>query len=237
MSIYAKIAVFIVSITIGSSAIASPILLDIEAYRGSGDGPDYVQPTVADFIDGGVTEDLTGAMVETATHENWYIQVTSSGASGITLKSLGPIGMSSFSHNVPSNKILWNYLFFNASATTTMQISGLAENLAPSTSYSLYLWGVGDNTGQGSGFIFEGIAKEASDVLDPDTDPTTSFMVKYSFTTDAVVVADTLDFQWYSVGGNFGGLNGLAIVAPEPSSIGLIGLAGVLLVAMRRRRP
>lgn len=186
------------------------------------------QATNSDFTALGVSEDLTGATV------SQVIASTNSTMSDgtVSLSYLTGIAYNAFGDTSP-NAVLSDYLYLQDGAEggpVTMQISGLSGVLAANTTYSLYLFGAGNNTDQGASFTFDSITKDTTSAA---TAPEAT--AKFNFTTDAVV-SDTLNFDWARTGSNtYSGFNGFAIVAvPEPATIGLIGVFGAILMIHRR---
>ena len=205
------------------SSQALPVLWDFnETSGGANDG------TVADFVELGVTEDLTGATVS---------QITASTNAAMTdgtisLSYLSGMAQSATSY-LKSNVVLADYLYLQDGANgapVEFRISGLASVLLANTTYSLYLIGAGDNTDQGSQFTFNTVTKST---ISAATAP--EAVAKFSFVTGAVA-PDTLDFTWERIGSNtWGGFNGLAIAAvPEPATIALFGISSVFIFLARR---
>lgn len=207
------------------SSQAEVILWDLNLVSGTGnDG------TVADFIELGVTEDLSGAAVT---------QVLASASNTMTAGSISLSYDGAVAQDVNSytedNGVLADYIYLANGLNggpVNMQISGLSSVLSANTTYSFYFIGAGDNTNQGAQVTFDG------DTLTTDSNPSnpiTERVAKFSFTT-ASTVSDTLDFTWERIGDNdYSGFNGFAIAAvPEPTTIGLIGAFGFVLIISRR---
>lgn len=206
------------------SAQADPILWDFNFDdRASGLG------TVSNFIDLGVSEDLTGATVS---------QINGLTNSTMTDGVISLSYVSGFAFGVTgehsTNSVLTDYLYIQAgeqgAGPVIFQISGLNAVLAGDTTYSFYLIGAGNAADQGSQFVFNGVTNFTTSAA---TDLEAA--VKFSFTTDSIV-ADTLDFTWSRIESNtWSALNGFAIAAiPEPATFGLMAAFGVILILARR---
>jgi hypothetical protein len=208
------------------SANAASVLFDVNRRNGPV-GP----TTLQDFIDAGVTEDLTGATalsVEGSPNSAMTV-------GGITLSYAVGTAFGDFSNASFGNKLLDDYIFLTGALTAvTMEISGLASVLDPNTDYALYLFGAGDSLDQGADFTFGGQTISTPPNAPPVLED--ARFALFSFTTGGAV-SDTLQFDWDRGARSFSGMNGFAIVesVPEPGVAMLLGL-GLALVGLGRLR-
>ncbi|QHI69729.1 PEP-CTERM sorting domain-containing protein [Tichowtungia aerotolerans] len=191
--------------------------------------------TVDDFVALGVAGNLSGAavsqVVASSTNSMSDGTITLSYSAGLAQSVSGPDGIVT---NV-DNGVLCDYLYLAAGGNegpVTMQIAGLSSSLLSDTQYYLYLIGAGDNTNQGTSFTFDSATLDTVSGTGTPSDAVATF----TFTTGSTV-NDTLEFTWDRIGSNdYSGFNGFAIVAvPEPATIGLVGISGVLLFWGHRR--
>lgn len=126
-----------------------------------------------------------------------------------------------------------------------VKISGLNGRLAPNHNYMLYLWGqAANNLNQNSEFSLDSLDGVTGTWLATTNGAPVTF-----FITTGATVADDFWVGWRRIGGNtFASWNGFAFadmgpaavteVVPEPGTfaLGLVALAGLVVVAYCRRR-
>ncbi|WP_411845801.1 LamG-like jellyroll fold domain-containing protein [Roseibacillus persicicus] len=135
-------------------------------------------------------------------------------------------GVNSFNSGLTINNLENDYIFLTTGGdpAITVEICNLAAILSPSTEYTIYLWGQGDQPNQGSAFVFD-----VNNISDPtaglelktadDPDLAAPPVVSYTFTTPATL-PDSLKFDWYrAVEGpastaGYAGMPALAITGP-----------------------
>lgn len=195
---------------------------------------------LADFVALGVTEDLSGSTVSVVDDYDNAVNFDVITDGLITLTFLSPANpvSGSFSYN-QSNGLMTDYLYKWRGASPNaeeMQLSGLSNVLTPNTPYSLYLFGGGDSANQSATFSFNGETKVTSEA-NPQAGLSSDVMAKFSFTTDEVTAADTLNFTWDLTGSSnrYTAFNGFAIVAvPESSTAGFFCVSAIAFLVYRR---
>jgi hypothetical protein len=230
---YNKLGILTVAV-LGICQFASADAFLIDSY----DNADPASYTA--WVNAGVTEDISDAAGGSLYRGTVY------NITGMTASHTGYSG--DFNGGVPGNDMLNDYSYVNNSTasvsiggldtgvTTTGAYAGLGGNsftLQADQEYKLYLFGVGDTTGQDTVFTFDGVSKTTAGDLAGAED---SHYVTYEFTTGADVTGYTLDFTYSNNTSAYAGWNGLALVAiPEPATMGLIGCFGGGLLFIRRR--
>ena len=180
--------------------------------------------TLQDFINAGVTEDISADSVTYVP----ALTAASMSTNGITLSYVSNNASGSFTAAANKrypNALLDDYLFLNNNGPVTLRISGLASVLSPSTNYKLYLFGSGDSANQQAQFTFNGqTVSNLSSTAPGPAAPQNGRTAVFAFTTGGVV-SNSLDFIWARTGANqYAGFNGFAIVSaanPDPDKDGL----------------
>jgi hypothetical protein len=157
-----------------------------------------------------------------------------------------------------NGNLMQGYLDDSATATTTVSLSNLPSSIAGtgSTPYNVILYIAGDTAGRGGNYTVNGTSAvlvnsgpEADGIFQlatPSTDPNNDANAGtgavagnyYAFTN---VTGTTLDISTvgYSIGSNQRSpLDGFQVTTspvPEPATLGLLGLGGLLLLGRRRR--
>lgn len=209
---------------------AAPILWDITV-----DSDYSTNADVADFTAAGVSEDLTGASVSTVLGA---VSGTMTADNGVTLSFAD--GESAKGTYANENEmtgagaaLICDYINTKNNGPLTMTIGGLSSQLEADTTYSFYLWGIGDSEDQNSTFTFGGTEITVGSA-DPDNADASDYMAEFTFTTESTV-SDTLEFIWDD-SNERSALNGFAIVAvPEPATFGLFAAVGGAVLFIRRR--
>ncbi|MDF7799222.1 hypothetical protein P4C99_07080 [Pontiellaceae bacterium B1224] len=193
-----------------------------------------INATVEDFTDAGVTEDLTGASVS---HVLGSANTTMTDANGVTLSYASGTARATYQNAATMTgagaPLIKDYINTRDNGPITMQIGGLSSHLVADSTYSFYLWGIGDSVDQNSTFTFDGIEITVG-AGEPDDADASNYMAKYTFTT-GLTVPDTLDFIWDDRNQR-AALNGFAIVRVPNAAVGRISLeiiSGGTEVALR----
>lgn len=197
------------------------------------------------WVNAGITQDISGGAGGTShnngnTYNCLNLDITVAGLAG------GASG------GVPGNNMLNDYHYskngtasvsigglvdeFGAANTLTSSLGGMAGNtftLQANQDYVLYLFGIGDTTGQNTAFTFDGVTKTTSGDTAGAED---SHFVTYEFSTGADLTGYTVDFTYTGDTTIYGAWNGAAIVAiPEPATLGLLAAFGGGMLLIRRR--
>lgn len=209
------------------TASANPILWDIAPTNNAS----QVAATVADFIAAGVTEDLTGATVANVNGA----QIMTSGNITLSLNRGVAVHASGAEYTGEGSALIRDYMYIRDGTQATGTVSGLSLELDPSTAYSFYIWGKGDNVDQYSTLTYDGTPIDISNA-DPFTTDADNFVAKYTFTT-GTTVDDTLEFLWDNNNpSRYRAINGFAIAAvPEPATLGMVAVFGGGMLFIRRR--
>jgi hypothetical protein len=210
--------------------------------------------STADWSNAGVPGDLSDAAGGTL-HTNGDVY----SISGLTLTTSVVSDSGWAANTFPDNQMLndlWNIKegtatvslggFQTAGTANTLTTDGLSGagfaglggntfTLEANQDYTLYLFGVGNDTDQNTTFTFDGIGK--STVATAAGLNENGHFVTYDFTTAADLTGFTLDFSFANNTTVWGSFNGLALVTvPETSSYALIGGCLALTSVMVRRR-
>ena len=195
--------------------------------------------TSADFTTLGVAG-LTGAeSVETITAANFFNTSYSQGAGLLTFDFTGGVagvGNVGAVTDAPTS-LTGDYWYLQSTQAPSVTASISNAGLSASTEYTLYIYGSLDSAfDQDSEF---GGVNNANVTF--DSVAVSPKILEVNFTTSAgydELSGDTIDFYWEISAdptADFGAMNALAIVeVPEPGSLALLGLGG-LLVTRRRR--
>lgn len=130
------------------------------------------------------------------------------------------------------NDLLKDYLYINGTSTPqVITFSGLNDG----ANYDIYLYGMGDNAGQGSTFTIGSLSQQTN----PSPRDGTVFVegnnyVKFSSVTST---GGTLAINWSLGPDTFNGaLNGIQVVVPEPSFYAMAAaLVAMLFVLIRKK--
>jgi fibronectin type 3 domain-containing protein len=206
LKIIKYIALAVAMAVTAAHAATNPILWDINAASG---GTDAESPW--DFINAGVTEDITSGTVDVITGSS---DIMWNAANDLSLDNLNNVG-GTYNWGSAAGAIMGDGCNGNNMGTAEMQFSGLTNYLSASTDYKLYIWAHGDGDTQNATITFDGVSK-TTPTLRPDANSATNFVVVFNFTTDAVV-SNTLDFTWVKQANKYTGLNAIAIVEDDGS--------------------
>lgn len=163
----------------------------------------------------------------------------------------------------PYTRLMEDYLQLDSGANTSVvTANGLISGLVPMASYDLYFYGQGSDmmgtdassSGENSLFTVNSVSKQTGwDGVDGGDRNLVEGIEYVKFTTEADQNG-RISFTWSNVvagvnvatdnvtsntgtGSRFGALNGIQVVGsvPEPSLVGMAGVASALLLLRRRR--
>lgn len=156
----------------------------------------------------------------------------------VTTAQLDVVNFGSFSDTAadfgsPLNDLMRDYAFTNPSVNNsvgTATISGLAAN----TEYTLYLYGVSNSAGQNTTFSVTSANEGAQTVTSPDLLGPLTLTDDYVIFTGSTSGTGTIDIT-VDGSGNFSAWNGFQLdIVPEPASIALLGLDGLMMLKRKR---
>lgn len=233
--------------TLGLDANAAGFAVNVDPGDGRGDG-DAGVPVINDFITQNPGAGLVGTdVVFNAVGNNSGSNFEANFSGGVSIAGYTITGTgtnSGFnagdtSHN-DLNPITEGYAFNAQDIVVT--IDGLLANSNAGDTVVLAIWGIGDNLNQQSEFVVTYGANVASEGNTQLTfyngggarDDATGSVPFVNFTFIADGVTDQISFE-VNPNGSTTVLNGFSLsVVPEPSSLALLGLGG-LLISRRRR--
>ncbi len=228
-----KTALLLATLMIGMTRISSGAALLGDQYAGQD------PTTIADWVNAGVTEDLTGAAAFNYNGQPFNI------SGGLTETATGNFNTyfgNAYGNSSTGNTFLNGYAYgsgpVNISVGGFANSSGVANTfttdgspgsgfagaggntftLLANQSYKLYLFGTGNANTQNASFTFGGITKTTSSVIPGATN---SHFVTYDLTTPTNLAGYTLNFSWgagITGGDGDGHYNGFALVAVSAPS-------------------
>ena len=242
----------IVSASLASShALAAPIaLIDLQAAPPYGiQGYQATNQSPADFSSNGVAEDLSGGVVDYFQTADANVHVA--GFSGNV--DLDFVATGGATGNPYQGSFVWGTVTNNPNPGDREQLSVMARDgfflsashtgptdvtisnisIQAGKTYKLYLWGTNDhlNNGQEAVITFNGVSQTTNGGANADVATVFTFD-----STDADVTGTSLTFEWSRPGTGGSALNAIAVTeVPEPSSLALLGMGGLMMIKRRRR--
>lgn len=141
--------------------------------------------------------------------------------------NVGAIEFGSTGHNA----LMEDYGFTHPGTTATVTVSGLGLNL----DFTLYLYGVPDGGSQDTTFAVVGANEGAQTVTAGNTADDNGLNNPDDYVVFTGNTGAGGQIVYTQTGSSFSGSNGLQLeVVPEPSSLALFGMAGLLLARRRR---
>ncbi|MDX2109438.1 MAG: PEP-CTERM sorting domain-containing protein [Verrucomicrobiota bacterium] len=230
-----KTIVSILTISLlGITAAQAQIIVNVDFNStNNGGGATFVglaaatDPAGATALWNGISNDTFGGMPNLGA-TNLLDSTGAASGLGISVSDMGG------GYSGSGNALLNDYLYINSGTNNqVVTISGLNN----SASYDLFIYGMGDNGGQGSTFTIAGNSLQTSNnPRDGSVFVEGNNFVKFANLTPT---AGGLTINWtLGPDGSNGALNGIQIVSsiPEPSTYAALAGIIILLVAIARRR-